>query len=189
MIESALSWIGDLAHFAGSLLPRLLVVQSSHRAVKYRNGWRPMLLGPGLHVYWPVASPIETCAVVRQVLDVRPHLLETADGEAVVASGVVEYEIVDVVRFLASTENGYESILAVAGAAIRELVVESTLAELRENDDVGRRLLAAGIQEALEPYGVLVLGARLADCARVRAVHLTGIEARFGHVSSGTIAD
>jgi regulator of protease activity HflC (stomatin/prohibitin superfamily) len=180
VIEAALGWIGDVAQFVGSLVPRLLVVQTSHRAVKYVRGAVEVELQPGLHVYWPLVTPVETCAVVRQTLDIPARLLETADGETVVGSGVVEYEIKDPILFLARTENGYDSIRLVAGAAIRRVVLESTREELRGQEELSRRLLVNDVQEALEPYGVLVLTARLADFARVRAIHLTG-----GHTSDG----
>lgn len=188
MIDSALGWIGQLAHYLGSLVPRLLIVQSSHRAVKYVWGRTPLELGPGPHVYWPVATPVESCAVVRQVLDLPTQLLETADGRTVVASGVIEYEITDALAFLAETENGYDSIRLVATAAVRNLVMDSTREELGASDaDVAERLLTSAVQEDLEPYGVRVLRARLSDFAAVRAVHLTGGQLVAVQVSSGTI--
>lgn len=188
MIESALGWIGEIARFLGSLVPRLLIVQSSHRAVAYRWGRHVVELGPGPHVYWPLVTPIETCAVVRQVLDLPTQLLETADGRTVVASGVIEYEIANVVAFLAETENGYDSIRLVATAAVRNLVMDSTREELGAADaDVAERLLTSAVQEDLEPYGVRVLRARLSDFAAVRAVHLTGGQLVAVQVSSGAI--
>lgn len=174
MIDSAFTWLGQLAEWFASWFPRLLVVQSSHRAVKYVRGATPVLLAPGLHVYWPLVTPVETCAVVRQVVEVPAHLLETADRAAVVVSGVIEYEIGDALVFLAEAENGYLSLEKVAAATIRSYVLESTTDELRENDDMTRRMLTSMLQEDLQPYGVRVLGARLADCARVRPIHLTG---------------
>lgn len=178
MIASAFSWVADVAEFLGSLLPRLVVVQSTHRAVKYALGRRPTLLEPGVHVYWPVVSPVESCAVVRQTIDVPARLVETADGYSVVCSAVVEYEIDDAVAFLARTENGYDSVRLVAGSAVWEYVRESTLEELRSQSDIARRLMVGAMQDDLRPYGVLVLGAQVADLARVRALHLTGLDGR-----------
>lgn len=179
MIESALSWVGQLAEFFGSFVPRPIVIQASHRGVKYVRGRTATLLEPGVHVSWPAFSPIETCAVVRQTLDAPARLLETADGESVVASGIVEYEIDDPIAFLAETENGYESIQNVASASIREVVLDSTRAELRELDGPTDRLLALTLGEDLAPYGVKVLRARVADFSRVRPIHLTG-EVKLG---------
>lgn len=172
MLESALGWVGDLARFVGSLLPRLYVVQSSHRAVKYVRGHSPVVLEPGLHVYWPIVTPVESCAVVRQVLNMPTQILETADCVPVAAGGVVEYEVRDPLAFLADTEDGYEAISAVATAAIRRVVTDRDYEALS-----GPALDAALTRVArrdLKSYGVHVIRARLSDLARVRPVHLTG---------------
>lgn len=184
VIESAFSWLSQLVQFLGSLIPRLLVVQWSHRAVKYRNGYDRILLEPGRHLYWPIMSPIEICAVVRQTLDVPTRALETADGHAVVASGVVEYEIVDAVTFLSESENGYDSIRLVAGAALWRSVRQSTLEELREDGESMQRLLVAEMQEDLAPYGVKVLTTQYGDLAETSPMHLTGAAGGSEHVAA-----
>ena len=170
MLESALGWIGEVARFVGSLFPRLLIVQRSHRAVKYVRGAHVRELLPGLHVYWPLVTVVETCAVVRQVLNLPTQLLETADLVPVAAGGIVEYEVDDAVLFLAECENGYEAISAVATAAIRRVVTE------REYENLGGLDLALtrAARRDLRSYGVRVLRARLSDLAKVRPVHLTG---------------
>lgn len=172
MIESALGWVGDVARFVASLFPRLLVVQASHRAVKYIRGRHVRQLEPGLHVYWPLVTPVESCAVVRQVLNMPTQLLESADGVPVAAGGVVEYEIENAVKFLAECENGYEAIAAVATAAIRAVVTSRPYDE-RADDQMDRELTLA-VRRDLRVYGVRVRRARLSDLARVRPVHLTG---------------
>lgn len=174
MIESALGWIGEIARFVGSLFPRLLIVQASHRGVKYVWGRRVVELPPGPHVFWPLVTPVELCAVVRQTLDLPAQLLETAEGQVVVASGAIEYEIRDVVAFLAEAENGYDSIRLVATGAVRDVVTDCTLEELRGDREMLDRLLTGHVQDDLAPYGVRVLRARLSDFARVRPIHLTG---------------
>lgn len=174
MIESALGWIGEIARFVGSLFPRLLIVQASHRGVKYVWGREVVELEPGPHVYWPLVTPVELCAVVRQTIDLPAQLLETADGQVVVASGAIEYEIEDAVAFLAQAENGYDSIRLVATGAVRDMVTDCTLEELRADRGMADRLLTGHAQDDLEPYGVRVLRARLSDFARVRPIHLTG---------------
>lgn len=178
MIESALGWIGDLARFLGSLLPRLMVVQASHRAVKYVRGRRVVLLEPGVHVYWPIVTPIEFCAVVRQVKAVPTQVLETADDQTVAVSGVVEFEIVDPIAFLARTEDGWNSAVFLAAAAIRRVVMKHDRDDLCDAPEATDLRLTRQAQRWLAPYGVRVLRLRLADFARVRPIHLTGIPQR-----------
>lgn len=172
MLDSALGWIGQIAEFVGSLFPRLLIVQASHRAVKYVRGATVVALQPGLHWYWPLVTTVETCAVVRQVLNMPTQLLETADGVPVAVGGIVEYEITDPVRFLAECENGYESISSVATGAIRR-VVTSLEYDDRDGSSMDARLTKA-VRRDLRGYGVRVHRARLSDMAKVRPIHLTG---------------
>lgn len=171
MIEQAFGWLGEIARFVGSLIPRLLVVQKSHRAVKYVHGKNVVLLEPGLHVYWPLVTPVEMCAVVRQVINLPTQLLETRDGTPVAAGGVIEYEIKDAVRFLAELENGYEAIAAVALASVRQVITASVHGDEPELLD---EELTVAVKRDLRSYGVRVRRARLSDLARVRPVHLTG---------------
>jgi regulator of protease activity HflC (stomatin/prohibitin superfamily) len=174
VIESALGWIGQLAEFFGSLVPRLLVVQSSHRAVKYKNGHTPVLLSAGRHLYWPLMSPIEMCAVVRQVLNMPTQLLETADAVPVAVGAVTEYDIVDPIAFLAETENGYEAIATVSTACVREVVTRTDYDAVATGGAELDRRLTRAIRAGLRRYGVRVSRARLSDFAKVRPIHLTG---------------
>lgn len=172
MLDSALGWIGKLADFFGSLFPRLLIVQASHRAVKYVRGHTVVALDAGLHWYWPVVTTVETCAVVRQVLNMPTQLLETQDGVPVAVGGMVEYEISDPIRFLAECENGYEAIANVATGAIRKVV---TALDYDDRDEAGMdEHLTKAVRADLRVYGVRVRRARLSDMAKVRPIHLTG---------------
>jgi regulator of protease activity HflC (stomatin/prohibitin superfamily) len=189
MIESALSWLGDLARFLGSTFPRLLVVQSSHRAVKYKNGHTPILLAPGRHLYWPLMSPIEYCPVVRQVISIPTQLLETADDQTVAASGVLEFEIQDAILFLAQTESGWEAVRAVGSAAIRRVVMKQERAALCDAPEAIDLRLTRQAQRWLQAYGVKVLRLRLADFARVRAVHLSGRPGSLDHLDAPHVAE
>lgn len=173
-MEAAFAWIGKLADFVGSLLPRLLIVKSTHRGVKYVFGSQLVALDPGVHVYWPIVTEIEVCAVVRQVLNLKSQILETKDGHTVVAGGLVVYEINDAQTFLADNENSFETIDDVATAAIRKVVISSTLDELREGRAKLDNRLSRETQKLLRVFGVSVEYARLTDFARVRAYHLSG---------------
>lgn len=173
-MSAAFAWIGKIAEFFGSFFPRIVVVQTTHRSVKYVFGWKVVLLNPGVHLYWPIVTSIETCAVVRQVLNLKSQILETKDGETVVAGGLLVYEIEDAVIFLADNENAYETIDDVATAAIRKVVVAATLQDLRANRARVDERITRETQKLLSAFGVKVEYARLTDFAKVRAYHLSG---------------
>lgn len=171
---AAFAWIGEIAKFFGSFFPRLLIVKSSHRAVKYVCGHKRVLLQPGVHVYWPIVTEIEVCAVVRQVLNLPTQLLETEDGHTVAVGGLIVYEIVDAETFLADNENAYEALDDVATGAIRKVIVSTKLQELRSGRAKLDGRLTRETQKLLSDFGVRVMYARLTDFARVRALHLSG---------------
>lgn len=173
-METAFSWIGEIARFFGSLLPRLLIVKSSHAAVKYVHGSNAVLLEPGLHIYWPFVTEIEMCAVVRQISTLQSQILETQDGVTVLVDGLVCYTIDDALAFLAENENAYDTIDDVATAAIRKVIVSSNFQELR---DGGKRVdtrLTRETQKMLRCFGVGVEYTRLTNFARSRVLHLSG---------------
>lgn len=180
MIDSALGWIGQLAEFLGAWFPRLLVVQSSHRAVKYKNGHTPVLLEPGRHVYWPIMSPIESCAVVPQVDDMPTQLLETSDAVAVAVGAVAEFEVTDPVAFLAKTQNGFAVVRMMVAACVRDVVIATAYDDVTADAAALNRRLTREARRALRPYGVLIRRVRLTDYAKVRPIHLTGGGSRAG---------
>ena len=105
MLDQALGWLGQLAEFVGSLFPRLLIVKTDQRCLKYVRGKRLVLLPAGLHVYWPLVTELEWCHVVRQVMVHRPHVLETQDGVTAVVAGVTAYTVSDPIKFLSENED------------------------------------------------------------------------------------
>lgn len=174
MLDQAFGWLGQVAEFIGSLFPRLVIVKTSERALKYVHGRELVLLAPGLHLFWPLVTEIEWCAVVRQVVVHKPHVLETRDGVQVTVGGVTSYRVSNPIRYLAENEAPAESVDDLAAAAIRQVVVAHTYAELQaalpEIDDQ----ITAAARELLRPFGVRVEATRLTDFARTRALHLTG---------------
>lgn len=169
-------WLSELFTWLGAWIPRLLVLKSSEAGVKYVHGWKPVRLGPGLHVYWPVVTLIERTSVVNQVLDLSEQKLVTADDKTVLVSGLVSYTIVDVMAFLAENENSFQVIDNVATAAIEDVITTTTYDELR----TGRKKLRAKLKRAckreLKGYGVAVSSVRLTDFAPARVLCLSGVQ-------------
>lgn len=182
MIESALGWIGELAHFLGSLFPRLVIVKSSHRCLKYVHGKRLVLLEPGIWAYWPLVTELEWCSVVRQVLVHQPHLMETRDGHPVVVAGVTAYTVSDPIKYLSENEDPYSVADDVAAAAIRQVVAGEDLDVLRQGLEETDARLTAASRRLLRPFGVRVEYTRLTDLGRTRPVHLSGLPAHLPHV-------
>jgi len=173
MLDQALGWIGKLAEFLGSTIPRLLIVKRDQRALKYIHGHKLALLEPGIHFYWPLVTEIEWCHVVRQILVHQPHVVETQDGIPVVVAGVTAYHVRDPVKFLAENEDPYNVIDDVAAAAIRKVIVSRTHGLLSQALPETDTELTTATRSLLRPFGVRVEYTRLTDLAKVRPIHLT----------------
>lgn len=174
MIDQAFGWLGQLADFVGRWFPRLLVVKTDQRCLKYVRGRHLRLLDPGLHLYWPMVTELEWCFVVRQVMVHPPHVLETQDGVQVVVAGVTAYRVANPIRFLSENEDPYSTIDDVAAAAIRQVVVSSSYDVLGDALPTTDAALTAATRRLLRPFGVRVEYTRLTDFSRTRTIHLTG---------------
>jgi regulator of protease activity HflC (stomatin/prohibitin superfamily) len=178
-MEAAFSWIGKLFEFFGSLFPRLLIVMVSHRAVKYVCGKNVVLLQPGLHIYWPFVTEVEICPVVPQILNLHNQILETSDGIPVLVGGLIKYEIISAIKFLAENENSYQSIDDISTAAIRRVINEKTLQEIRDYSVEIDDEITNAIQEHLDAYGVKIEYARLTDFSKTKVLHVSGIQEKY----------
>lgn len=176
MIDQAFGWLGQIMGAIGSLVPRLVIVKTSDRALKYRRGNDLVLLGPGLHVYWPLVTELEWCSVVRQIMVHRPHVLETRDGVPVVVSGVTALRIVDPIRYLAENEDPERTMDDAAAAALRQVVVSEDYDTLGQALAATDARLTKATRRALRAFGARVEYTRLTDFARTRTFHLTGLE-------------
>jgi len=176
-MDSALGWLGDLARWLAAWVPRLLIVRATHGGVAFVHGRRVRVLRPGLRVYWPLVTEVDTCPVVRQVLNLPTQTLMTADGHAVVASGIVVYSVADVEAFLARNFDGDQAVADLALAALRKVVVSQALAQLQ----AGRRsvdgLLTREARRVLGDLGCDVEAVRLTDFAQARVLSLVGMAA------------
>jgi regulator of protease activity HflC (stomatin/prohibitin superfamily) len=127
-METALGWLGDVFRFLLSLVPRLLIVRATHRAVKFARGKHARVLLPGLHFYWPLVTEVEIVPVIRQTVDLVPQYLTTADGAPVAVSGIVVYEVDDVLRLLTECFDYDAMIRSFSLAAIKRVVANNDFA-------------------------------------------------------------
>jgi len=176
-VTSALSWLNDAAVWLASWLPRLLVVLSSEKGIRYRHGSEVSVLEPGLHVYWPIVTRVHVVNVMRQVLNLSMQTLTTAEGRTIIASGVLVYRITDVTKYLVANHDADAGIDEVTCAAIRQVLLAMDM-DLIHDASVGGGMddkLRRQARKALAPFGVRVESCRLTDCAQARVLSLAGI--------------
>lgn len=176
-MDQALSWVGDIVRALLQFIPRPILIRATHGGVKWPFGKRPVELKPGFHFYWPVVTEVDRIVVARQSQDIPPQVLETADGKQVAAAGFATYGICDVVKAIGARNWDVDgTVKEICAAAIAEVIVQHTLAELREDMKTGqlRKKLTAECRKQLRQYGVAVKRCSLTDFATCRVYRVIG---------------
>jgi regulator of protease activity HflC (stomatin/prohibitin superfamily) len=154
----------------GRLIPRLVIVRTTHCAVAFVHGKNAKLLGPGLHVVWPIVTEWVTYPTVRQSVNLATQTLLTKDSQTVAVGAIIVYAVDRPLELLACSYDADETIRDIAMAAVKSYVVSATLDDLRSKR-MDRRL-GRRIAVNLEPFGVKVVRAQMTDLAPCVVVKL-----------------
>lgn len=176
-MDQALSWVGDIVRALLQFIPRLVLVRATHGAVRFRFGKKAIEMKPGVHFYWPLVTEVDRIVVARQSQDIPPQVLTTADGASVAVAGFATYGISNVVRAIGSKNWDVDgTVKEICAAAIAEVIVQHTLAELRDYLKSGelRKMLTAECKKQLRQYGVAVKRCSLTDFATCRVYRVIG---------------
>jgi regulator of protease activity HflC (stomatin/prohibitin superfamily) len=166
-------WIGKAASWAVAWIPRLVHVKANEAGVKFIAS-RTRVIGPGLHLYWPVTTDVVKTQTARCVLELSAQPLITNDGVTVLAGGIVAYRVTDVHKFLVDNYDADTNLGETAEVAIRRAVIEKNLPDLqRARADIDNALTRE-VQKLMNDFGVEVLFARLADLAPTQVLYLAG---------------
>jgi regulator of protease activity HflC (stomatin/prohibitin superfamily) len=173
-MDSALAWIGWIAQWIGQFIPRWVIVDTTHGAVKWIKGSRVVALGPGLHWYWPVTTNFNTYPTARQATDLRTQTLETEDGLTIVVGGIIVYEINDVEAILAHTYDPEQTIKDISLSAIHRVLVRKSYPAIKAEVRSGslERDLKTEVKRELGRYGVKVIKVAITDLAKTRVYKL-----------------
>jgi len=174
---TAVTWIGELARYLGSWLPRPLIVVATHMAVKFVRGKHARVLQPGWHWYVPAMTEIVTRPVKQQTIALPGQPAITADGKDVAIGGIVTIEIRGPEEFYKAIVDCWEidDVIRDLGVAVlNEFVSEKELAEICSSRRSVNTELTRRVRSALNAYGVYVIRAQLAPFGRARTlVHVT----------------
>lgn len=177
-MESLFGLLGEMFEAVLSVIPRLVIVRATHKAVKWRNGKTPVAVNPGLTMYWPLVTEIDQQVVARQVIDLPTQHLCTSDDVSVAVCGFVVYTIKDIV--LAIGEKNFDvddTVSDLARAALVEEITSLSYEDLREGLSGGRdsdlyESLTQNLHEQLQEFGVSVERAGLIEFAKCRVIRL-----------------
>jgi len=173
-METAFAWIGKLAEWIGAFFPRWVIVTPVFRGVKYVRGRRIVVLGPGIHWYWPATTIYDTYPVVRQADDLRSQCVVTTDDKVIVVGGMIVYAVSDISKLLPCVHSSEKMVEDITITAIHDVCCKLSWEELKLGQRKGTldTKLKNAAQEQLGEYGVKVIKVQLTDLAPTRVLKL-----------------
>ena len=162
--------IGQLFQFIASWVPRLIHVDVRHRGVRFVRGLEPVLVEPGLRVYWPLTTELTVWPVISHTLQLDSQSLRTSDGESVELRLRLVYSTDDPVLLLNTLYEPDDSIPDLALGAAAEVVCSHTLEEMFADIQSTNRELLQATRRPLGRVGVRVRKAQVASLVRVSAI-------------------
>jgi regulator of protease activity HflC (stomatin/prohibitin superfamily) len=133
-----LDWLARVLDTALSVVPRLVIVRSTHSLVTFRHGRHLRVRGPGLHVYWPLVTSVQQM-----------------------------YTIASPALAVGRTADIDDTIGDIACVSVAELLATHTLEEVLDRNASGELSveLSDRAAERLKPFGVDLEFACLTDLA------------------------
>lgn len=198
-MDAALGWLGDIIRSLIKLIPQLLLVRCTHAGIKFRYGsdvkiishrnglriprlrwyknWIPYFcfLHSGLHIYWPLVTECEVVPIRRQTTNLQVQYLSTSDLKTIGVSGILVYEIRDVVKLLTKCFDYEDTIRDLALAAVKEVIIQYQLEYIQESGKEMDHLLTKTLREQLNEFGVKTIRVTLSDFSQCKMLGLWGI--------------
>lgn len=173
-MDSALAWIGTIADWVGQFIPRWRIVDTTEAAVKWVRGSRVVVLGPGIHWYFPATTRFVVHPVARQTNNLKSQTITLRDDKVIVVGGLCVFEIKDIEAVLAHTYLPDETIRDITLSAIHDVCCQLSWTEITEQQRSGEldRKLKVEARKDLDRYGVRVLKITLTDLAPVRVLKI-----------------
>lgn len=168
------SWIGDIVEWLLCFFPRLVIIRTTNRAVKFKCGKKLVLVEPGLMMYWPLVTEVLHIAVVRQTINLPTQRLVTKDGKRVVASAVVVFTISDPIQAVGLSWDWEETIRDISMASVAAIITGGEYDSLVST--LSRELRVDLTNECrlqLKKYGIRVQKCLLTDFCPANVIALS----------------
>lgn len=156
-MTSALSWLNDLAQWLGRWVPRLVLIEPTHRGVRFGPRGGSCEVGPGLVLYWPITHEVVQVPVTTQSIQLCAQILpmkDTRDDRMIphisVVAAAIQFRVIDAVLAATKTLNLHALIDNRTSAAIARTL------EFRETPTSWQNAVVLELQEDLQPFGVSI---------------------------------
>ena len=129
-------------------------------------------LNPGLHLKIPIVDKIYTAIVTMDTLDIQPINITTSDNITITVGAVLEFEIVDIIKYIIDTNEARSNTHDITRGLIADYLVDCTYDECKKrttNNAITKR-----VSKKCEEMGIKVNTLTFTDMAVTRAFKLYG---------------
>lgn len=182
----AFEWVGQIVEYVLKIVPRLVLIRATHRGIKWRLGKKVFELKPGLHMYWPLITDMETVVVARQTLNLPTQVLLTKDRQQIVVGCLIVYRIKDIILAIGERNFDVDSTVSdITQAAIVEVCSRRSLTELQDGiTGEVEKSLTNTVRKRLRQFGVYVTRCAVTDFSTCRTYKLITNEPTVNHLGS-----
>lgn len=154
---TALAWLNDLVQWFARWVPRLVLIEPTHRGVLFgpRGGARGV--GPGLVLFWPITHALTQVSVATQSLQLSSQVLPLPEvsgallPRVLLCGAAIQFRVTDPVAF---------AVRALHSHALVDNRTSGAIARHFEAHGSNRAAWMGAVQEdlavELQPYGVVV---------------------------------
>ena len=184
-MENAFAWLKNVIEWLGQFIPQWEIVDTTRGWIKWVRGYKVKTGGAGIVWHWPVVTRFMTYAIARQTTPLPSQVITTTDEKVVVVSGMLVYEITDLVPLIAHTYDAEDTIRDIATSSLHDVCSHQTWEELRTGQ--GRTLdtkLRNEAQKDLKAYGVRVIKFTLTTLAPCNVTRVIRSDFQEGEIRS-----
>lgn len=168
------NWLSELIEWIALFFPRMVIIRTTHRAVKFVRGKKLVLVEPGLCVYWPLTTDLFPIPTVRQTLNLPTQRLVTRDGKRTICSAVVVFNITDPIQAVGRSWDYEETIRDISMCAVATILTDTPYEELVKGVGSGLRVhLTDACQRGLQKFGIRIQNCMLTDFCPANVIALS----------------
>jgi hypothetical protein len=152
---TALSWLNDLIKWLGRWVPRLVLIEPTHRGVKFGPRGSATECGPGLVVYWPITHALVQIPVTTQSIYLTAQVLPILGDTGIiprvlVCASAIQYRVVSPV----TTATRALHLHAIVDNRTQAAIARN--ADHRDDRAEWSRRVILEVREELRPFGIEV---------------------------------
>lgn len=155
-MTGALSFLNDLAQWLGRWVPRLVLVEPTHRGVLFGPRGAARVAGPGLVCYWPITHTLVLVPTTTRSVQLSSQVLPMEGALAgivphvLLCAAAVQFRVDDAVLAATTALHVHALVDNRAQAAIARHLAQ------RGDLQVWAAAVVADLRDELHPFGVVV---------------------------------